>query len=417
MNEPEQIAIIGGGPSGSTLACLLAREGLNVGVFQPEKTASIMVGESMVPAVIPILRRLGVEEQIKSIGRFKPGASFFIKGESAPTFTFDDIPSDLPPYAYNVPRKEFDRALLENAIRAGAEHFPFQAEIETTDNHERVELSSELPDHVFDTFDGQPDLIVDATGRARLLPNALDLPSEEVGHTRGAALFTHLDDMKEADDGNVHTEVFDGGWAWRIPLRDRVSFGIVTANSYMDEVGDTNEERLTYFLNNVPRLRALSENSERIEPIYRFDNYQLITNRIHGPNWTLLGDTAGFIDPVFSTGLYLAMNSAETLASKLTSHQPMEQNLQEYEQKVLHELSIWQDVIKQYYNGRLLALIDTGEEVKNSFLGRLINTHLERHLGRIFTGAASNSWYSIKLMSFMCKYALRDRDPDAYQVF
>lgn len=417
MHSPRNVAIIGGGPSGSTLASLLAREGWNVGVFQPEHSASIMVGESMVPAVVPILRRLGVEEQVKSFGRFKPGASFSIKDQSAPTFTFDDIPSDLPPYAYNVPRKEFDRTLLENAIRDGAEHFAFQADVKRGDGGERVELSPDLPDDVFETFDGQPDLIVDATGRARLLPDVLDLPSKEVGHSRGAALFTHLDDMQEADDGNVHTEVFDRGWAWRIPLRDRVSIGIVTSNSHMDDVGDTNEERLEHFLNNVPRLRSLSEQSERIEPVYRFDNYQLITNQIHGQNWVLLGDTAGFIDPVFSTGLYLSMNSAELLARKLTSHHHLDQTLRDYEDQVLQELRTWQDVIKQYYNGRLLALIDTGEEVKNSFLGRLINTHVKKHLGRIFTGAASQSWYSIKLMKFMCHYALRDRDPDAYQVF
>ncbi len=417
MHTAQDIAIIGGGPSGSTLACLLARDGKNVGLFQPENNASIMVGESMVPAVVPILRRLGVEERIKSIGRFKPGAAFYIKGESTPTFTFDHIPGNLPPYAYNVPRKEFDRVLLENAVDAGAEHFQFQAQVESADDGERVELSPDLPDRVFNTFDGQPDLVVDATGRARLLPDLLDLPSEEVGHTRGAALFTHLDRMKETDDGNVHTEVFDRGWAWRIPLRDRVSIGIVTAHSHMDQVGETNEERLNHFLNNVPRLRHLSEHSERIEPIYRFDNYQLLTNQIRGRNWVLLGDTAGFVDPIFSTGLYLSMSSAELLAGKLTSHQPLDHALQRYEKTVLQELSTWQDVIKQYYNGRLLALIDLGAEVQDSFLGQIINPHVKKHLGRVFTGAASDSWYSINLLKFMCQYALRDRDPAAFQVF
>ncbi len=417
MSYPQNIAIIGGGPSGSTLAALLAREDKNVGVFQPERDEGIMVGESLVPGIVPILRELGVEDEVRSIGRFKPGAAFNIKENSSPVFSFDRIPGELPSYAYNVRRKAFDRTLLDNAIREGATRFPYRAEVSSADDGERIRLSRDLPDQVFSTFHGQPDLIVDATGRTRLLPRMLDLPSETVGDTQGSALFTHLDDMAEADRGNVHTEVFDRGWAWRIPLENRVSIGIVTEESYMDEVGDTNEERLQYFLQNIPRLQSLSRNSERMEPVYRFDNYQLISNELYGKNWVLLGDTAGFIDPVFSTGLFLAMDSARTLSEGLLSDRPPQTVLRTYEQTVLDRLETWQEVIRYYYNGRLLAVIDLGQEMKRTTIGKLLNTHVRKHLGRIFTGAASDSWYSIALLKFMCNYGLRNRDPEEFKVF
>lgn len=417
MRSPQHIAIIGGGPSGATLGTLLARQGRNVGIFQPERGDRITVGESLVPAIIPILRNLGVEEEVKSYSQYKPGASFDIKGKASPTFDFDEIPSEFPPYAYNVPRNKFDRTLIENAVEEGVTRFPRRAEVEVSENRKQVVLSEDLPDRVASTFDGQPDLIVDASGRARFLPEELNLSSQTVGDTRGAALFTHFDQMDDVDEGNIHAEVFDRGWAWRIPLQDRVSFGVVTRHNVLDRVGETKEEQIQYFLNNVPRLREVSRDSTRIEPIYRFDNYQLITENLYGENWVLLGDTAGFIDPIFSTGLYLSMGSAETLAERIDSEASRETSFRTYEKSVKEKFDIWQDIVQLFYDGDLLALIKTGADIERTYIGELTNTHVEKHLGRIFTGGAGDSWYSLKLLNFMCSYALRDNDPAEYRVF
>ncbi len=398
------------------LATLLARSGWNVGVFQPERNSTIRVGESLIPAVIPKLRTLGVEEEVRDYSRVKPGACFHVGEQASLEYPFEEYTDTLPPYAYNVPRNKFDRTLLENAEEEGARIFRFEARLRSENDGDFVFLADETRRKTQGYFQGKPDFIIDATGRTRLLPNLLNLPSEKVGYTDGQALFTHFDRMNETGEGNVHTEIFDRGWAWRIPLPDRVSFGVVAAEEYLRNAGETPGEQLETIRRNVPRLRSVTEGSNRIEPVFSYDNYQLITHRLHGKNWVLLGDTAGFIDPVLSTGMHLSMRSAELLARTLDSKRPLSIGLEEYESHILSVLEKWQEVVNLFYSGRLIALLLAGEDVRESLPGQLINHHVGKRLGRIFLGTLPKSRYSYLLLSFMARYGLKDRDPSNYRI-
>ena len=133
-NEPQtgvlRVAVLGSGPSGSALAAILARRGAEVTLFELGRRPELLVGESLVPAVIPMLRRLGVEEQIATIGLKKPGASFVWSPTDRFSFTFARFAPAVPPYAYNVPRPRFDEVLCANAIASGAQIVRSRARVE-----------------------------------------------------------------------------------------------------------------------------------------------------------------------------------------------------------------------------------------------------------------------------------------------
>jgi hypothetical protein len=123
----QTVAILGAGPAAATLATLLAREGVSVAIFHRLRTAPLLVGESLVPAIVLMLRKLGVEKEVAAYSKYKPGACFNIGAQMDFPFAFKDFCGSFPPYAYNVPRIQFEATLLETARKAGAKHSPQRA--------------------------------------------------------------------------------------------------------------------------------------------------------------------------------------------------------------------------------------------------------------------------------------------------
>jgi flavin-dependent dehydrogenase len=124
----ETVAILGGGPAASTLATLLARSGLSVAMLHRPRTAPLLVGESLVPAIVLMLRQLGIEDEVKAFSKYKPGACFDMgEGRGDFPFAFKDFCGSFPPYAYNVPRIQFEETLLATARKAGVKVFDFNA--------------------------------------------------------------------------------------------------------------------------------------------------------------------------------------------------------------------------------------------------------------------------------------------------
>ena len=127
------VAIIGGGPAGASLAALLAREGYKVAIYHTDKRPPLVVGESLLPAVVPMLQRLGIEEEVKTFSVFKPGATVCLKYDETIPFKFDWADRKLPHYAYNTQRDKFDLAVLRAAERAGAKIIRSTAKLEKGD--------------------------------------------------------------------------------------------------------------------------------------------------------------------------------------------------------------------------------------------------------------------------------------------
>jgi flavin-dependent dehydrogenase len=402
------VAILGAGPAASTLATLLAGAGIKVAMFFRPQRAPLLVGESLVPAIIPMLRTLGVEEQVRGFGMFKPGATFNLSEEVNFSFFFDQLRGAMPRYAYNVPRDRFDDVLLEAARQAGARLMETAAAVEHVEGTDRVKLSRESLDAAGGFFSGEPDWIVDATGRARLLPRLLDIPCRHGGR-EDTALFAHVDDASLDHPGHVHTTRMDHGWSWRIPLPGRMSVGMVIGSEHLAKFGATKDERYDQLLRRDSVLQSVAGKARRLTPVVELAHYPLVSERIIGEGWALVGDTAGFIDPVFSNGLFLGMQGAFLLAAALRDGSPAA--FQRYEREVIHHLEIWREIVGYFYDGRLFTCFKVGQKLRDTLLVKLTFPHMNKHMGRIFSGAASTSPYSIGLLRFAMKYGLKDEDP------
>lgn len=404
----KSVAILGGGPAASALATLLAREGVRVAMLHRPRNAPLLVGESLVPAIIPILRQLGVEEEVRAFAKFKPGAIFDMTEFGEYPFTFKDFCGPLPDYAYNVPRLQFEATLLEAAKRAGAKVFEMEAKVERITSTDKVKLSRETLEVVKEFLGGEPDSIVDATGRARVLPKLLGISSREGGR-KDTALFAHLDRAEVYKDGYVHSSRLDHGWSWRIPLPGKVSLGIVIGSEHPPKYGATPEERYDNLLKQDSVLSKVTAGSKRITPVMEYANYQLVSDRLFGDGWVLVGDTAGFIDPVFSSGLLIGFTSAVVLADTIRngSHEAF----QDYERGVIHHLKTWHEIVSYFYDGRMFTSFRVGEMMRDNPLIKMAYPHVNKHMGRIFTGSAAKAPYSMGLMRFLMNYSLKGEDP------
>ncbi len=406
-----RIAILGGGPAGATAAATLARAGMDVALFARGKRPPIIVGESLVPAVVPYLRRLGVEEEVASYSTWKGGATFIHDREYTQSFRFNEVRGAKTTYSYNVPRDRFDATILASAQKAGARIIDHTGRGEREPGTQRVRLTDESL--AASGFDTQPDFIIDAGGRGRQFARLFDIPTID-GDRRDTALHAHFEGVEVEIEGNVHTDRLEHGWSWRIPLPGRVSIGIVIDSDYIQKFGDSPEEQLDNFLKHDPVIRDFALPATRVTPVMKYTNYQSRATRGLGENWAMLGDAYGFIDPVFSSGVLIAFEGGERIANALLTG--TRKALEDYDAETQRSLAAWQRVIRWYYDGRLLTLFKVGNYVENTLIGKMMSFHFRKHMPRIFTGEDATNRYSLGLIDFMVKYALAGNDPTKMQI-
>jgi flavin-dependent dehydrogenase len=411
MGRGKRIAIVGAGPAGSALATYLVRDGFDVTLFTWGKRPPVIVGESLVPAVVPYMRRLGIEDEVAGYSIWKGGATFVFGEDGRMSFRFNEVRKAKTTYSYNVPRDRFDASCLEAARRAGARVVSHSAKLERDGDSDRVRLAD--ASLAAAGLDAQPDFIVDAGGRRRSIPRLLDIPLVD-GDRRDTALHAHFEGIEVEIEGNVHTDRLAHGWLWRIPLPGRVSMGVVIDSEYIKKFGDGPDEQFDNFLRDDPVIRDYARPARRVTPVVKYTNYQSYATRGVGANWALVGDTFGFVDPVFSSGMLLAMQSAEWLAEALSKGTP--RALASYDKRMIHNLRCWQRVIGWFYDGRLLTLFRVGEYVRNTWPGRMLDFHFRKHMPRIFTGENATHPYSLGLIDFMVRYGLAGNDPEGLRI-
>ncbi len=410
---PQRIAVLGGGPSGAACATLLARAGRDVVLFGAGRRPKLLVGESLIPAVVPHLRTLGIEEAIAADSVRKPGASFATGvGEPAFRFTFDVPGLRYPHYAYSTPRDRFDDAILGAARDAGVHFVQALGTVEA--DGDRVALTGGALDAARELLGGAPDWIVDATGRTRLLATKLALPTED-GPRKDAALFAHLEGVDMPGDGFTHNDLLQRGWAWRIPLPGRTSVGVVAPVEHLAPLGETAEERFDAACRSEPWLAQVTASARRVTPVLRYDNYQRLTARSLGPNWCLVGDALGFVDPVLSSGTYLALEGGVCMAEALLTGSRGQ--LRRTERVLIRRIRIWQEIIGYFYDGRLLTLCRAGKQAEAELPGgEVVGRFMTRHLTGLFTGESIESWFSLSLLRFMIRHGRMGHEPDPLMV-
>ena len=425
MNGKIEVAIVGSGPAGCTLAALLALRGIRTVVFDDDKRPELLVGESLLPRVIKLMRRLEIEDRVKQFAQFKPGVGFISRDGSRLDFYFPQKAiKGMPNYAYNIPRPEYDNLLRTRAEELGVTFVKRRAELEKGSGGREIQLTADCLASVPELNGEHPKLLVDSTGRARIFSKIIGVGAKR-GNRNDVAYFAHYEDFDaEAQrEGQVVITTLSRGWSWRIPLPGRLSVGVVVDKSVAKNHGDTPEERLDSIIASEAFLKDAGKNRRRVTPVMTYTNYQLISDRGYGPGWVSAGDAFGFVDPMLSPGLFMAMHSADLLDQHVFANgleildQPA--RLARAFDKVFDELldwhESWSELIEYFYDGRMYALHAAGEQLSQKYgesaLPRLMERHLTTQITRLLSGVATRSRYGRRLLKFSLKHLVWDVDP------
>jgi flavin-dependent dehydrogenase len=314
-----EVLVMGGGPAGSTAATLLSRLGHNVILLEKSHHPRFHIGESLLPMNLPLFERLGVLDKVKAMGVFKPGADFEADNERGyNTFAFKRAIGNSPPHAYQVWRQDFDKMLFDHARATGAdarEGHEVMAVEQLDPRRSQVEVR---------TDDGgsyriTAQYVVDATGRDSFLSSKKRLRRKN-GEHQSAAIFGHFRGAEYRpgeDAGNISIYRFEHGWIWMIPLPEGVmSIGAVCRPAYLKQRKGRTVEFLLETLRLNEGVRARIEHAELIGDEVRVTgNYSYDSAQMGGAGWVMIGDAFAFLDPVFSSGVYLAMSGAEQAAA------------------------------------------------------------------------------------------------------
>ena len=408
----QTVGIIGSGPSGATLASLLMMKGVDVTIFDDGRRPDLIVGESLIPAIIPILRKLGIEERAAAVCQYKPGVTFTFGRDEEIEFCFQSVEGILPTYSYNSPRPAFDRLFDERADELGVKRVKTRAKVERV-APDRIKLSDETLAQAPWLQGRQPDLLVDSTGRTRLFARTMEIPAE-LGPRKDVAYFGHYEGFAEHPPrGQVIIGRMDhAGWSWRIPLRDRLSVGVVLNKDEAAQLGDTAEERLEAAIDRDSRLADAGKDRRRISEVATYTNYQLVSERGHGPGWVMTGDAFGFVDPMLSPGMWLAMRSAELLTERLG-------DLPAYSREMRKLIKAWMELVQYFYDGQMFAMYYTGTHFEQKYPGKIsdgIKTYLNRLIALMASGATTTALYPRSVIKFMCRYGIWKSDPVALAI-
>jgi flavin-dependent dehydrogenase len=305
--------VIGGGPAGSTAAALLAKKGRRVVLLEKELHPRFHIGESLLPANLPLFEKLGVAEQVAAIGMYKPGATFVSPWhDHIAGFQFKDAVDKSLDHAWQVRRSEFDEILFRHAARCGADAREQVRVREVNLGEDGSPLSVTATDAAGNELTFSPKFIVDATGRDTFLGNRLKKKRKNPDHA-SAAVFGHFRNARRDEGeagGNIIITWFEHGWFWFIPLKDGItSVGAVVWPYYMKARKKPVREFLMDTIALSPTLAERLKDAELVEEPTATGNYSYISDSCQGRNYIMIGDAFAFIDPMFSSGVMLAMNS------------------------------------------------------------------------------------------------------------
>ena len=318
------VVVIGGGPAGATTATLLAQRGFSVAVLEKDHHPRFHIGESLLPANLALLDTLGVGEQVRAIGMPKWGAEFVSPwhANKSQTFEFAEAWDKSMPMAYHVRRSEFDQILLRNAAAKGATVVEgcTVRDVRFNPGGDGATIAAEHDDGKHSSW--QARYVVDASGRDTFLGGRFKAKHRNPKHN-SASMFAHFRGATRGEGkaaGNITIFWFDHGWFWFIPLADgTTSVGAVAWPYYFK----TRQKPLAEFFADTiaqsPELSARLQHATRVTDVEATGNFSYTCDRTHGPGYLMIGDAYAFIDPVFSSGVMLAMQGAFAAADALTA--------------------------------------------------------------------------------------------------
>lgn len=364
LPENVDVVVIGAGPSGSIASALLRRKGHQVLVLERAQFPRFSIGESLLPECMNFIEEAGMLEAVNAFGfQYKDGAAFG-RGDQYADFDFHEKFTEGPATAFQVERALFDKLLADQATEQGVD-IRYQYTITDVDlSGENARVTCTGPNE--ETHCVTAKFILDASGFGRVLPRLLQLETPSDFPVR-KALSTHIDDhiISGEFDRNkilitIHPQEKDI-WYWTNPLNDqKCSLGVVAPAEKIDaRKGDTVEEKIQQLVSEAPRLQRMLRNAEFNYPARAFTGYAANVKNLAGDKYALLGNAGEFLDPMFSSGITIAMRSA-SIASKVLHRQLTGEIVDwqvEYAEPLKKGVDTFRVFVDAWYEGRFQDII------------------------------------------------------------
>lgn len=358
--ENVDVLVIGAGPSGAVAASILHKNGIQVKVVEKQKFPRFMIGESLIPRVMDHFDEAGFIEGVLEKNFEKKFGARFLRGEEVCNFDFSQKFSEGWDWTWQLPRAEFDKTLTDILESRGVD-IEFETSVENVEFHGTDSITTVV--NAEGTKQIHAKFIIDSSGYGRVLPRLLDLdaPSEL---DPMAAIFVHVND-KNRPAGEEGTQItFDvlsqKNWFWVIPFSDGISsLGLVSPKEYLESIETNN---LTETFHNIIKesdyYRERFKGAEFIFEPKKIVSYSAAVKKLYGPGFTLTGNSAEFLDPVFSSGVCFATESG-ALSAKLAIKQLRGETVDwenEYENYIMYGVSVFRSYVKTWYTGELQKL-------------------------------------------------------------
>lgn len=371
--EQVDILIIGAGPSGSVAAGYLQKQGAKIKVVEKSSFPRIVVGESLIPRVMDHFYEAGLFEALDAQGFEKKFGARFIRGEEICIFDFSDKFSPGWDWTWQIPRADFDLEMANELIRKGVD-LQFETEVIDVQFKDNISTTTVRNNQGVETAI-KANFLIDCSGYGRVLPRMLNLdqPSRLSPHS---AIFSHVHDVNRplGQEGSLisfdilETQV----WLWVIPFSNgNTSVGIVGPTSFIDNLGEDTTAALSkaiqysdYYVNRFGDLPFIFEPR-------KLSNYSTAVSKMYGEGYALTGNSAEFLDPVFSSGVCFATESG-ILAAKLALRQVRGETVNwqaEFEDYMKEGIAVFTTYIQEWYTGNLQELFyhqPENPEVKRS---------------------------------------------------
>jgi FADH2-dependent halogenase len=387
MTIDYDVAIIGGGPAGSTAATLLAQKGRRVVVLEREKFPRFHIGESLLPYSVSALDRLGIREKVEAMAVRKVGGEIATScGTKSVKFYFKNG-FHLPHHsAYQVLRSDFDKLLLDHSVESGADVREETAVEALELDDEGVTLTMRAKGGVESAI--RAKYLIDCSGRNAVVGNRFKLKKSYPNLQKFSA-YAHFDSVPQfAEDDTNLTRLIRGvdHWFWMIAVSPtRTSVGVVVDTSTFKKLRETPEQILDRYLNAGEMVRRMA-GSTRVSPVYSTADYSYRNTRLTGDRWLLAGDAAGFIDPIFSTGVFLAILSGEQAADifdkVLTDPNTRPALFRRYERKMNRVMDMYLRFVDAWYRREFVEVFSSPTE--RFQLAPAINAVLAGNVGSSF---------------------------------
>jgi flavin-dependent dehydrogenase len=353
--------VIGGGPAGSTVSTLLAQQGVHVELFERERFPRFHIGESLIPETYWVLKRLKMLDKMKASHFIKKHSVQFVNASgkvSTPFYFFDNKPHECS-QTWQVVRSEFDQMMLENAREQGVHVHEGTRVLDVLFDGERA-VGVEIADGAGQTRQVRAKVVVDASGQSSMIINKFGLRVPDPQLNKGA-IWSYFEgayrDVGQDEGATLVLQTHDKqAWFWYIPQHNNiVSVGVVGDFNYLFKGRDDHETTFNEELDKCLNAKERVSVGKRASRYYATKDYTYRSSRAAGDGWVLVGDAFGFLDPLYSSGVLLALRSgelaADAVAEGLAKGDTSRAQLGKWEPDFVRGMNRMRRLVCEYYDG------------------------------------------------------------------